>query len=185
MAETYSGGIAARYATAAFEIAREEGSLDDLERDADALLEALDESPELRELVRSPVYTREQQERAIGAVAERMGVGATMTNTLRLMATKRRLFTVRELVADLRAMIAEHRGEVTAEVTSARPLGEAQRERLARTLKESVGRDVKIQSRVDEALIGGLVVRVGSTDDRHLDPLQAGGARDGNEKGLT
>ena len=162
MAETYSGGIAERYATAAFEIAREDGSLDDLERDVDALGSALRESPDLRELTRSPVYTRAEQERAIGAVAERMGLGATMANTLRLMATKRRLFVLRALLADLRAMIAEHRGQVTAEVVSARPLGEAQRERLARTLKESVGRDVRIDARTDESLIGGLVVRVGS-----------------------
>ena len=162
MAETYSGGIAERYATAAFGIAREDGSLDDLERDADALSGALRDSPELRELTRSPVYTRADQERAIGAVAERMGLGATLANTLRLMATKRRLFVVDDLLEDLRAMIAQHRGQVTAEVVSARPLGQAQSERLARTLKESVGRDVKIDARTDESLIGGLVVRVGS-----------------------
>ena len=162
MAETYSGGIAERYATAAFEIAREEGSLDGLEGDVEALAQALDESAELRELTRSPVYTRAQQERAVGAVAERMGLGATLANTLRLMATKRRLFVVRDLLADLRAMIAEHRGQVTAEVVSARPLGQAQSERLARTLRESVGRDVKIDARTDPSLIGGLVVRVGS-----------------------
>ena len=162
MAETYSGGIAERYATAAFGIAREDGSLDGLERDADALSGALRDSPELRELTRSPVYTRADQERAIGAVAERMGLGATLANTLRLMATKRRLFVVDDLLEDLRAMIAQHRGQVTAEVVSARPLGQAQSERLARTLKESVGRDVKIDARTDESLIGGLVVRVGS-----------------------
>ena len=162
MAETYSGGIAERYATAAFEIAREEGSLDDLERDADALAEALRDSPELRELTRSPIYTRDEQERAIGAVAERMGLGATLANTLRLMATKRRLFVADALIADLRAMIADHRGQVTAEVVSARPMGEAQRDRLARTLRERVGRDVKIDARTDEGLIGGMIVRVGS-----------------------
>ena len=162
MAETYSGGIAERYATAAFEIAREEGSLDDLERDTDALAETIEASPELRELMRSPVYTRDEQERAIGAVAERMGLGATIANTLRLMATKRRLFVVRELIADLRAMIADHRGQLTAEVVSAHPMGQAQRDRLAETLRERMGRDVRIDARTDESLIGGMVVRVGS-----------------------
>ena len=162
MAETYSGGIAERYATAAFGIAREEDSLDQLERDADALSEALEESPELRELIRSPIYSRDDQERAIGAVADRMGLGATLANTLRLMATKRRLFVLPALLADLRAMIAEHRGQVTAEVVSARPMGDAQRDRLAQTLRDRVGRDVKIDARIDEGLIGGMVVRVGS-----------------------
>lgn len=162
LAETYSGGVAERYAKAAFEIAREEGQLDALERDAEALAQALAESPDLRELVRSPVYSREDQGRAIGAVAERMGLSGMLANTLRLMAVKRRLFVLREFLADVRAMIADHRGEVTAEVVSARPLGEAQAERLAQTLKGSVGRDVRIQARIDESLIGGLVVRVGS-----------------------
>ena len=162
MAETYSGGIAERYAKAAFEIAREEGALDALERDGATLAEALVGSADLRELTRSPIYSREDQERAIGALAERMGLGATLANTLRLMATKRRLFVLREFLGDVRAMIASHRGVVTAEVVSARPLGEAQAERLARTLRESVGRDVRIEARTDESLIGGLVVRVGS-----------------------
>jgi F-type H+-transporting ATPase subunit delta len=162
VAESYSGGIAERYATAAFEIAREEDSLDQLERDVDALGEALDESDALRELIASPVYTREQQERGIGAVADRMGLGATLANTLRLMATKRRLFVLRGLLSDLRAMIAEHRGQVTAEVVSAHPMNEPQRDRLAQTLRDKVGRDVKIEARTDESLIGGMVVRVGS-----------------------
>ena len=162
MAETYSGGIAERYATAAFEIAREEDALDQLGQDVEALRQALDESPELRELTRSPVYTRDEQARAIGAVAERMGIGATLANTLRLMASKRRLFVLRDLLRDLPAMIARHRGEMTAEVLSASPMSEAQSERLARTLRESVGRDVRIDARTDPALIGGLVVRLGS-----------------------
>ena len=162
MGESYSGGIAERYATAAFELAREEDSLDRLEGDVDALSGALRDSDALRELISSPIYTRDEQERAIGAVAERMGLGTTTANTLRLMATKRRLFVLRAWLADLRAMIADHRGQVTAEVVSARPMGDAQRERLVRTLRERVGRDVKIDSRVDEGLIGGLVVRVGS-----------------------
>lgn len=162
MADSYSGGIAERYATAAFEIAREAEALDDLERDADALVEALDDSPELRELVSSPVYTREEQERAVGAVAERMGLGETLANTLRLMATKRRLFAARGLAVSLRERIAEHRGEVTAEVVSAHPLSDAQRERLAKTLEGSVGRGVRIAATTDPSLIGGLVVRVGS-----------------------
>lgn len=162
MAETYSGGIAERYATAAFEIARDEDALDRLGGDVQALSRALDESPELRELTRSPIYTRDEQARAIGAVAERMGIGATLANTLRLMASKRRLFVLRDLLRDLPAMIARHRGEMTAEVVSAEPLSEAQSERLARTLKESAGRDVRIDARTDPALIGGLVVRLGS-----------------------
>lgn len=159
---TYSGGIAARYATAVFEIARDAGGLDAIERDVAALREALGASDDLSELMTSPIYTREQQEAGVGAVAERMGLGATMANTLRLMATKRRLFAVPSLLTALDDMIARERGEVTAEVTSARPLTEEQRSALAGSLRRTVGKDVKINQTVDEGIIGGLIVKVGS-----------------------
>ena len=159
---SYSGGIAQRYATAVFEIARGEDALDALERDVDALRAAMAESADLRELMTSPIYTREQQRDGVGAVSDAMGLGQTMGNTLRLMATKRRLFAVPALLARLDDMIADARGEVTAEVTSARPLSDEQREALAGSLRKSVGRDVKINQTVDEGIIGGLIVRVGS-----------------------
>ncbi len=159
---SYSGGIAKRYATAVFAIARDGDGLDALERDVAALREALDGSAELRSLTTSPVYTREQQGAGIGAVADAMGLGPTMGNTLRLMATKRRLFVVPALLTALDAMIADARGEVTAEVASAQPLTDAQQAALAETLKTTVGKDVKINQTVDESLIGGLIVRVGS-----------------------
>lgn len=159
---TYSGGIARRYATAVFEIASGEDALDALEADVGALRAALAESADLRELTTSPIYGREQQLAGIGAVAERMSLGATTSNALRLMATKRRLFVVPKMLDMLDAMIADARGEVTAEVTSAQPLSDAQRGALAESLKKSVGRDVKINQTVDEGIIGGLIVKVGS-----------------------
>jgi len=85
-----------------------------------------------------------------------------MANTLSLMATKRRLFVLPQLVAQLRALIAEDKGEVTAEVTSATAMTKAQSDKLAKTLKANVGKDVIIKATVDESLIGGLVVKVGS-----------------------
>ena len=85
-----------------------------------------------------------------------------MTNTLGLMAAKRRLFVLPQLVAALKKLIAEEKGEVEAEVTSAQPLTDDQRARLADTIKAGVGKDIKLNTSVDETLIGGLVVKVGS-----------------------
>lgn len=158
-----STGIAARYATALFELAREDKSLDRLESDVDGLTDALRQSEDLRELIRSPIYTRGEQEAAIGAVAGKMGISDTTTRGLRLMASKRRLFVVPQFLSSLRDRIAAEKGEITAEVVSATPLDEAQVARLAATLKEQAGgRDVKIDMTVDESLIGGLRVRLGS-----------------------
>ena len=159
---SYSGGIAQRYATAVFEIAREGDALGALEGDVAALRAAMHESEDLRELMTSPIYGREQQRAGVGAVADKMGLGDTMANTLRLMATKRRLFAVPALLSRLDDMIADARGEVTAEVTSARPLTDEQRGALADSLKKTVGKDVKINQTVDEGIIGGLIVKVGS-----------------------
>lgn len=161
-ATSLTSGAAGRYATALFELARDAGELDRAEGDLDQLAQALDESAELGDLIRNPVYTRAEQGAAMGAVAERMGLSQLVRNVVGLMAEKRRLFALPETIAQFRALLAEHRGEVTAEVTSAHPLSDTQRSALAGKLKESLGRDVKLNVSVDEDIIGGLVVRVGS-----------------------
>lgn len=157
-----SASIAARYATALFELSQDAGGLPALEADVDALDAAMAESADLRDLFASPVYSRDDQARALDAVGPALGLGLTTINTLKLMAQKRRLFVVPQMVFVLRAMIAEAKGEVTAEVTAAQPLTKAQSEKLAKTLSESVGKTVKLNTAVDETLIGGLVVKVGS-----------------------
>lgn len=157
-----STGIAARYATALFELARDGKSLDGLQADVAALAAAMKDSADLRTMVASPIYSRDAQGAAIAAVAAKMNLSDLVANTLRLMASNRRLFVLPQLVSRLAAMIAEHNGEVTAEVATAKALTKAQAEKLAKTLKASFGRDVKLDVTVDEALIGGLVVKVGS-----------------------
>ncbi len=157
-----STGIAARYATALFELARDGGTLDSLGDDVAALTAALKDSADLRAMISSPIYSREAQGAAIVALAAKMGLSDLTANTLRLMASGRRLFVLPQLLARLTAMIAEHRGELTAEVTSAKALTKAQADKLAKALKTSMGRDVKLDVTVDAALIGGLVVKVGS-----------------------
>jgi F-type H+-transporting ATPase subunit delta len=155
-------GIAERYASAIFDLAIEGKSLPKLETDVTALMEALEGSADLRDLISSPVYTRDQQGAAITAVAQKMALSPVMTNSLSLMASKRRLFVVPQLMAALRAMIATHKGEMTADVASAKALTKAQQDALAKTLSASVGKDVNLKLTVDESLIGGLVVKVGS-----------------------
>ncbi len=157
-----SAGIAARYATAIFEIAQENNDLDGLEKGLDDLGAALADSADLRTLIHSPLISRADQEAAVAAIAERMGLVPVMRNALALMAEKRRLFVLPQLIAALRAKLAEARNEITAEVVSAKALTKAQSEKLGRVLSERVGKTVKVNATVDEGLIGGLVVKVGS-----------------------
>jgi F-type H+-transporting ATPase subunit delta len=157
-----SSGIAARYATAVFDLSNDAKGVKALESDLNALSAALDGSADLSALITSPLYSRDQQGSAIGAVAKKMKLSKTMTNTLALMASKRRLFLVPQMIVALRALIADQKGEVTADVVSAKALTKAQSDKLAKTLKASVGSDVIINASVDESLIGGLVVKVGS-----------------------
>lgn len=158
-----SSGIAARYATALFELAKDEKSLKTLETDADALDDALKASPDLGAMIASPVVPRDEQAAAMAAIGAKLGLSALTKNTLALMAAKRRLFVLPQLVADLRDRISAEKGEVTAEVTAAAALTKAQADKLAATLKARVGKDVKLKTTVDESLIGGLVVKLGST----------------------
>ena len=157
-----SSSIAARYATAVFELSKDSKGLKTLETDIDAMGAALESSDDLRTLISSPLYSRAEQGGAIGTVAKKMKLSTTMTNTLALMASKRRLFVVPQLIASLQAKIAEEKGEVTANVVCAKALTKAQSEKLAKTLSASFDADVKIIATVDETLIGGLIVKVGS-----------------------
>jgi F-type H+-transporting ATPase subunit delta len=157
-----SSGIAERYATAIFELAKENGSLARLEENTDDLSAAIRESDDLRALVASPVLGRDEQSAAITAIADKMELGTELRNGLAVMTTKRRLFVLPQLLSRLDALIAENKGEVTAAVTSAKALTKAQSDKLTKTLTAQVGRDVKLNATVDESLIGGLVVKVGS-----------------------
>ncbi|WP_050928344.1 F0F1 ATP synthase subunit delta [Aestuariivita boseongensis] len=157
-----SEGIADRYATAIFEIAQENKDLDGLEASLADLSAALDASPELREVISSPILARSEQKAAMTALAQKMGLVQVMQNVLGLMAEKRRLFVLPQMIKALRAKIADHRGEVTAEVTSAKALTKAQNDKLAKTLAEKFGKNITIQASVDESIIGGLIVKVGS-----------------------
>ncbi len=158
-----STGIAARYATALFDLAEDDGALAALEADVGTLETALAESADLRDLITSPIYGRDVSMAAVGKLAEAMDLSPVTGNTLRLMAQKRRLFVLPAMLASLRARIADHKGEVTADVVSAKALTKAQSDKLSKVLKAATGHEVNLNATVDESLIGGLVVKVGST----------------------
>ncbi|MFO1106151.1 MAG: F0F1 ATP synthase subunit delta [Amaricoccus sp.] len=157
-----TSGVAGRYATALFEIARESRSLDKVEADLAALQQALADSPDLRAAIASPVFSRQDLDGVVQALASRMALGPEVANTLRLMAHNRRLFVLPALIAQVKALAADARGEVTAAVTAATPLSDDQLASLRAALKAGIGKDVALDITIDPALIGGLVVRVGS-----------------------
>jgi F-type H+-transporting ATPase subunit delta len=155
--------VAGRYAFALFELASEQRQLREVEQDLVNLQNMLDGSEDLRRLVRSPVFTAEDQSRAIAAVAERASLGALTVNFLKLIARNRRLFALRDMIKSFRALAARLRGEVSADVTSAHPLGDAQLQALKDALRTSAGgKEVQINTRVDANLLGGLIVKMGS-----------------------
>ncbi len=155
-------GVAERYAVSLFELALETGSADKVGADLDRFQALLDESEDLRRLVASPVFSAEEQQKAIGAVAAKAGVSGTVANFLQVIARNRRLFALPGMIRAFRAMAAEHRGEVTAEVTSAHALTAAQEEELKSALKGVTGKTVSIVVTVDPSILGGLIVKIGS-----------------------
>jgi F-type H+-transporting ATPase subunit delta len=155
-------GVAERYASALFDLAREESALQRVEADLVGVSRMIEESGDLRRLVQSPVFSAEEQERAIGAVADGAGIRGLVGNFLRLVAKNRRLFALPGIIKVFREMAARQRGEMTAEVTSAHALSDDQIAALKGALKDKLGKDVTLDVRTDPALLGGLVVKVGS-----------------------
>jgi F-type H+-transporting ATPase subunit delta len=155
-------GLAGRYAVALFDLAQEQDALDAVAGDLHRLRDLLAGSADLERLIRSPVVSRDEQARAITAIGERAGFAPLTLQFLGLLAHKRRLFALPDVIAAYDAMLAEHRGEVGAEVVSAVPLSPEQLESVERQLSAAVGQTVKLSTEVDPGLLGGLVVRVGS-----------------------
>ncbi len=155
-------GMAGRYATALFELARDAGAIDAVRRDLDQFIALVDAHPDLKRLVRSPVFTSDQQARALAAILDKAGISGLAAKFLKLVASNRRLFAVRDMVRGFAALVARHNGEVTAEVTVAEPLADARLAEINAALRAVTGKDVQVGVTVDPSIIGGLVVKLGS-----------------------
>ena len=164
MSETasISMGVASRYAKAIFDLVVESKEVAKLETDVENLARALNDSQDLRDLTSSPIYTRDEQKGAILAIGNKMNLLVNLTNTLALMASKRRLFVMDSFLRQLKFLIAEHKGEMTADVVTAKSLTKAQSEKIAKAIKDRVGKEIKINASIDESIIGGIVIKVGS-----------------------
>ena len=160
--ETTVTGTPGRYANALFDLAKEQDSVDDVAADLADVGRLLDESADLRRLVRSPVFDEAEQARAMAAIVERAGYRDLTRRFIGVMARNRRLFALRGTIAAFAVLRARDRGEVTARITTAQALTEQQEADLIAAIKAAVGQDVQIQSTVNGDLLGGLVVRLGS-----------------------
>jgi F-type H+-transporting ATPase subunit delta len=155
-------GMAGRYATALFDLALETNSIDAVLSDLEKFDGLLVESGDLTRLVRSPVFAADIQLKAVSAVIDRAGISGLAAQFLKVVTRNRRLFAVRDVIRAYGALVARHKGEVTAQVTVAEPLSEAHQNEIKNTLNAVTEKDVRVDVKVDPAIIGGLIVRLGS-----------------------
>jgi F-type H+-transporting ATPase subunit delta len=155
-------GVAGRYATALFELAREEKSVDAVKADLDRFDAMIADSADLARLVRSPVFTADEQAKALSALLDSAGISGTAGKFLKVLTANRRLFTARDVIRAFRVLVAKFKGEVAAEVTVAEQLSDRNLDALKTALKSVTGQDVALNVKVDPVIIGGLVVKVGS-----------------------
>ncbi|QJE73757.1 F0F1 ATP synthase subunit delta [Aerophototrophica crusticola] len=155
-------GLAARYATAMFDLADDQKVLDQTAQDLTLLKQMLAESPDLRRLVGSPLLARADQARAMDAVLASAGISGLVRKFVGLVAQNRRLFALSGMIDGFLAELARRRGEQTAQVTVARPLSPEQLDAVSDALKRALGAKMAVSVRVDPALIGGMIVKVGS-----------------------
>jgi F-type H+-transporting ATPase subunit delta len=155
-------GVSGRYATALFDLARDENSIDAVKADLDRFAAMLDESADLKRLVRSPVFAAEAQLKALSAVLEKAEITGVSANFLKVLAANRRLFAVSEVIRAFNALVAKFKGEAAADVTVAETLSDKNLEALKAALKSVTGKDVTLDVKVDPSIIGGLVLKLGS-----------------------
>jgi len=162
-------GVAGRYAVALFDLAKDGNLLDAIAGDLDAIEALLRASDDLRRLIKSPLFGREQQSKALDSILSevaKLSGGRAISDLTRrfvgVVAENGRLGFIENIIADFRRLLAAHKGEITAEVVAAHELNETQLTALKEKLKTLVGRDVNLETRIDESLIGGLVIKLGS-----------------------
>ena len=155
-------GVSGRYATALFELARDEKSVDAVKVDLDRFDAMLADSADLKRLVRSPVFSADTQSKALTAVLDKSGISGISANFLKVLTANRRLFAVTDVIRAFRALVAKFKGEATADVTVAETLSDKHLDALKAALKTVTGKDVALNVKVDTSLIGGLVVKLGS-----------------------
>jgi F-type H+-transporting ATPase subunit delta len=156
-------GMAGRYATALFELALENKAVDKVKKDLEQFDELVENNPNLLRLVRSPVFGADEQLKALGAILDKASIKGVAANFLRVITTNRRLFAVRDMIRGYRALVARHKGEVTAQITVANKLTEKNLDALKSALKSVTGsKNVDLDVKIDPAIIGGIVVKLGS-----------------------
>ena len=155
-------GVSGRYATALFELARDEKSIDAVKADLDEFETLLSESADLKRLVRSPVFSADAQLKALTAVLDKAGVTGIAANFLKVLTHNRRLFAIGDVIRAFRALVARFKGEASADVTVAERLSDRNLDALKTALKSVTGKDVALNVKVDPSIIGGLVVKLGS-----------------------
>ena len=155
-------GVSGRYATALFELARDEKSIDAVKADLDKFEAMLSDSADLKRLVRSPVFGASDQSKALSAVLDKAGISGISANFLKVLTANRRLFAVADVIRAFNALVAKFKGEASADVTVAEPLSDKNLDALKSALKTISGKDVTLNVKVDPSIIGGLVVKLGS-----------------------
>lgn len=155
-------GVALRYASALFEVAQEANSVDAVAADLDRVGQMVRESDDLQRLIRSPAFTVEQQVKAIGAILDKAGISGLAANFIRLVASKRRLFVMPEMIRAFRDLVATSKGIVRAQVTLAEEPSDKVMSEIKAALRDVAKADVSLDVKIDPSLIGGLIVKMGS-----------------------
>lgn len=155
-------GVAERYASSLFDLALEAGSVEAAGADLTRVQALIDGSEDLKRLIVSPVFSADDQFKAISAIVAKAGISGIVGNFLKVVARNRRLFALPGMIKAFRLIAARHRGEISADVTSAHALTAAQENELKATLKSVTGKDVAVNVTVDPSILGGLIVKVGS-----------------------
>lgn len=157
-------GVAGRYASALLDTAAEAGpsAIDQVEKDLDQFDTLIKESADLQRLVQSPVFSADEQLKAVTAILDRSGIGGLAANFLKLVASRRRLFAVQQMISAYKALVAARKGVVRADVTLAgQPSSQVEAD-LKQALRDVAGGDVDMHVKIDPSIIGGIVVRLGS-----------------------
>ena len=162
--ESKNGGLAGRYASALFELMQElpADQQKSLTAEVADLLALLSGNDELQKLIRSPVISAEEKTAAMGAVSDAAGMSQLLKNFVALVIEKRRAAALPAMAQHFADLVASSRDELVAHVTTAQAIEQEQIDALKDQLKKAFGKTIVVEAEQDSALLGGMIVKVGS-----------------------
>ena len=159
---TFSSEISQRYALALYELSKESNKTDEFTTNIISFIKVFNSNENLRNFVKDPTYSSEDQKKVFEKVLNIMNLNKIVKNFFTLLIIKKRIFFIDKIIDEFLKIISFKKGEISAKLISSKKIDEKTLLEIEKEISENMKGSIKLNYKIDESLIGGIVLQVGS-----------------------